>query len=122
MADQLKRPKFDATTPELNLIERITERAMAFEEKTLREEGYTDRQIARKLGNSGDRKMTWHMDLLAAHNSNPLRLQDMVSGPDFDFVHDVFGIRRHLNRETGELGDCFSPRFSRRGTHAEAQE
>lgn len=31
-----------------------------------------------------------------------------------DFGHDVLGIRRHLDRDTGELRDCFRPRFARK--------
>lgn len=53
------------------------------------------------------------MDLLAVHsNGNALRLEELRDAPDFDFAHDIFGIRRHLDRETGQLGDCFCPRFS----------
>lgn len=39
-----------------------------------------------------------------------LDLQKLLDAPDGDFGHDVFGIRRHINRQTGELGDCFLPR------------
>ena len=53
------------------------------------------------------------MDLTAVHaNGCPLRLDDFLSGLDFDFSHDIAGIRRYLNRETGQLGGCFSPRFA----------
>ena len=52
------------------------------------------------------------MDVLAAHlNGNPLRLRDLLAAESGDFMHDVFGIRAHLDRKTGKLGDCFSPRF-----------
>ena len=53
------------------------------------------------------------MDLTACHcNGNPLRLEELLHADEFNFSHDVFGIRRHLNRETGKLEDCFSPRYS----------
>jgi hypothetical protein len=53
------------------------------------------------------------MDLTACHlNGCPLRLEDMAKADDFNFAHDVLGIRRHLNRETGQLEDCFVPRFA----------
>jgi hypothetical protein len=53
------------------------------------------------------------MDLTACHaNGNPLRLEDLLSADDMNFSHDVFGIRRHLNRETGKLEGFFSPRYS----------
>jgi hypothetical protein len=54
------------------------------------------------------------MDISAAHMSNPMRLGELLGADDGNFAHDVFGIRRHLNRETGKLEDCFSPRFSAR--------
>ena len=57
--------------------------------------------------------MDAEMDITAVHaNGRPLRLQELASADDFNFAHDVFGIRRHLNRETGQLEDCFLPRFS----------
>lgn len=59
--------------------------------------------------------MDAEMDITAAHaNGNPLRLDDLLSADEFNFSHDVFGIRRHINRETGKLENCFVPRFSKR--------
>jgi hypothetical protein len=56
------------------------------------------------------------MDVTAAHcNGNPLRLEDLLKADDFNFMHDVCGIARHLNRDTGKLENFFSPRFSARG-------
>jgi hypothetical protein len=55
------------------------------------------------------------MDLSACHaNGNPLRLADLLAADDANFGHDVFGIRRYIDRKTGKLTDCFSPRFSQR--------
>ena len=42
-----------------------------------------------------------------------LDLQKLLDAPDGDFGHDVFGIRRHINRQTGELENCFLPRCAR---------
>jgi len=57
-------------------------------------------------------KMDWAMDITACHcNGNPLRLDELLASDDFNFTHDVLGISRHLNRDTGKLSD-FSPRFS----------
>lgn len=51
------------------------------------------------------------MDLEACHcNGMPLDLQKLLDAPDGDFGHDVFGIRRFIDRETGKLTDCFVPR------------
>lgn len=52
------------------------------------------------------------MDLCALHNTCPLRLDELLAADDFNFAHDVFGIRRHMDRETGDLKDFFLPRFS----------
>ena len=53
------------------------------------------------------------MDLTIVHaNGNPLRLDDFLEAQDFDFMHDIAGIHNHLDRKTGQLKDCFSPRYS----------
>jgi hypothetical protein len=55
------------------------------------------------------------MDLTACHaNGCPLDLGALLQAPDADFAHDVWGIRRHLDRDTGQLGDGFYPRYARR--------
>lgn len=51
------------------------------------------------------------MDLTACHlNGCTIDLPRLLAAPDTDFAHDVFGIRRHIDRETGGLGGCFLPR------------
>lgn len=58
-------------------------------------------------------RMSMNMDLTACHaNGNPLKLQLLLEADNFNFSHDVFGISNHINRKTGLLEDCFSPRFS----------
>ena len=58
-------------------------------------------------------RMTLDMDITAAHaNGCPLKLDELLAAPEFDFAHDVAGIQRHINRKTGELGDCFLPRYA----------
>lgn len=53
------------------------------------------------------------MDITATHcNGMPLRLADLLLADDFNFAHDLLGIRKHLNRTTGELENCFVPRFA----------
>lgn len=70
-------------------------------------------KLARKHRVSYDR-MTAIMDLTAAHaNGCPLRLRDLLAADDGNFAHDIFGIRRHIDRNTGKLGGCFLPRFTR---------
>lgn len=53
------------------------------------------------------------MDLLAAHCDCPLRLEDLLNADDVNFAHDVFGINRHLDRNTLILTDCFLPRCAK---------
>jgi len=86
--------KFTATMEERDIIAKIAERA---ERVLLRE--YKDR-------------FTTMMDLEVVHSNSPLRLADFLAADDFNFIHDIVGIRRHLNRETGNLEDCFLPRFT----------
>lgn len=54
------------------------------------------------------------MDITAAHIANPLTLEKLLHADDFNFLHDVSGIHRHIDRETGEMNNCFRPRFSAR--------
>ena len=53
------------------------------------------------------------MDIAACHaNGNPLLLKKLLEANEYEFAHDVLGIRKHIDRKTGQLKDCFSPRFS----------
>lgn len=55
------------------------------------------------------------LDLNAAHlNGCPLDLDRMLTAGDSDLMHDVRGINRHLDRETGKLKGKFMPRFALR--------
>lgn len=60
-------------------------------------------------------RMTCTMDLIATHaNGNPMDFGRLLSADNFNFSHDVCGIARHIDRNTGRLMGFFSPRFSRR--------
>lgn len=93
--------KFTANKEQRVLIHEIAARAV---------------KLALNLGaGDGVRLIDVMMDIEACiSNGCPLRLDDLLAAGDTDFAHDVFGIRRHLNRETGKLENCFSPRFSQR--------
>ena len=54
------------------------------------------------------------MDIAAAHADCPLALTDLLNAKNGDFGHDVFGIRRYMNRKTGKLENCFLPRAARK--------
>lgn len=55
------------------------------------------------------------MDLTACHaNGCPLDLEGLLNANGYDFFHDITDIVKHLNRTTGKLENCFSPRYARR--------
>lgn len=55
------------------------------------------------------------MNITAAHaNGNPLDLSALLVADDFNFAHDVFGIDRHICRDTGKMLNFFLPRFSKK--------
>jgi hypothetical protein len=88
-------PKFDASRLEMLTITKIARRAV---------------KLAAVAGVKYD-MLDAEMDVTACHcNGCPLDLQKLLDAPDSDFGHDVFGIRRFINRETGEIGGCFLPR------------
>jgi hypothetical protein len=53
------------------------------------------------------------LDLALAHLKTPLDLNLLLGADDGNFAHDVFGIARHVDRESGRLRDCFLPRTAR---------
>lgn len=69
---------------------------------------------ARKLGfvKSTGGEVTVRMDIMTAHQANPLKLDDLLAADDFNFMHDVAGINKHLDRISGDFNDCFWPRFA----------
>lgn len=88
-----------ASKDELAVIRKIADRAVA---------------LAESFGvDYASRTAT--MDISATHaNGNPLDLDGLLKSDDGNFAHDVFGIRRHINRSTGKLEDCFVPRYTLR--------
>lgn len=55
------------------------------------------------------------MDITACHmNGTPLDLKKLLNADDANFAHDVWGIRRHINRENGKIENCFVPRMAAR--------
>jgi hypothetical protein len=94
------RPNFNTSREQLELISKIADRAH-------------DLEHGAGARHHGQETMTWLMDLSAVMNSCPIDLAALLAADDANFAHDVFGIRRHIDRETGELGDCFLPRFAK---------
>jgi hypothetical protein len=88
----MKAVSFDVSAKDGKLINQIVVRAAAL------------------LG--GFERIELAMDVTAIHaNGCPLRLSGLLTASDVDFCHDISGIRRHLNRNTGQLENFFSPRF-----------
>ena len=101
----MKQVSFDVSAKDGKLINQIVVRAASL------------------LG--GFEKLELAMDLTAVHaNGNRLRLKELLAAPDFDFVHDIAGIRRHPNRSTGVLENFFTPRYNSnvKGRKAAAKE
>jgi len=57
--------------------------------------------------------LTICMDIQAAHAHCPLKLEELLQARDFDFIHDVSGIKVNLNRKTGKLENSFIPRYAK---------
>lgn len=88
---------FDVTKDDARIIGQVVKRAV----KVLAQQGVTADVLS------------MHMDITACHASGcKLKLAELLAADDFNFGHDVFGISRHINRETGQLEDCFVPRFA----------
>ena len=61
----------------------------------------------------GCSRMEVVMDLTVCHClAEPLDLRGLLQANYGDLVHDVSGILAHLNRETGQLEHCFTPRYA----------
>lgn len=86
------RPDFSVAQDEITLIHRIALRAYEI--------------------NNDINFTTLMMDLSACHNTCPLKLEELFNADLSDFAHDVGGIMCHINRRTGQLEDCFLPRFA----------
>ena len=70
----------------------------------------------------GRERMGLMMDLIACHNGPcKLDLAFLAAASDLDFFHDVGGIYRHFNRETGALDDAFWPRTAAKETAAKTR-
>ncbi len=97
---QTEMLKFCSTKEEMLAVNAIAKRGMA---------------LLKKLGITPlPTMLDLTMDIEAAHcNGCPLDLAKFLAFDDVNFSHDFGGIRRHINRTTGELEDCFSPRCSR---------
>lgn len=66
-------------------------------------------------------KLTARMDLTATHaNGCKLDLDRLLNADDFNFIHDIAGIAKHIDRSTGRLDGIFLPRHALPETVEEA--
>ena len=87
--------KWNCSAYELMQIGKISKRAV---------------RLAQKLGIEYEH-VDAVMDIEATHcNGCALDLEKLLSFDDANFGHDVFGIRRHVNRTCGQPGGSFLPR------------
>ena len=64
------------------------------------------------IGNSG--RLTLLMDLKNVNDKVcELDFEALLKAEESEFAHDICGIQRNINRETGKLENCFRPRFAR---------
>jgi len=56
--------------------------------------------------------LSLRMDLEAVHYHTPLDFKKMAQADEVNFAHDISGIIRAVDRNTGLLRDYFKPRFA----------
>lgn len=96
-------PSFECAHSERDAANRIARRAFALRK------AFAARDTSRNIPDV----LSMQMDLVATHaNGCPLDFQRLEAADDFNLLHDVLGIERHLNRDTGQLQDFFLPRFA----------
>jgi len=87
------------------------------------EEYETITHICDRVGWIGRGKFDLAMDIAATHrNGCELDLDKLLNFPEFDFYHDIQGIREHIDRKTGKLRDFFLPRCSLGDKQKEARK
>jgi len=91
----MSQVNFNTTKTESELIMRIVDRAITDFSEYFSIEEMLDRV----------------MDLAACHcNGTALDLEKLLGADDFNFIHDLGGIRKNMDRNTGKLKNFFVPR------------
>lgn len=86
---------FDVSFDDLLIISKITDRFIEI------------------VGIPESKKLSICMDISAAHSHERLDLAGLLSATAGDIIHDVSGIRRYINRDTGETTRWFTPRYTK---------
>jgi hypothetical protein len=91
--------------PDLEVILNIAERGVQYYEQAATN--------GTQATDSGREMLKIVMDLSLCHRlACKLDLAGLLNADNSNFVHDIMGIRRHLNRQTGQLMQCFEPRYA----------
>lgn len=96
---------FDVSSEEFKVIQQIVARAKTIHAEFIQQAMPFD-------------DISLEMDLCACiAQGQPLRLQELLVADDFNFVHDVFGIRKYMDRNpksptAGKLTAFFVPRYA----------
>lgn len=53
------------------------------------------------------------LDISGVAKNYDIDMDALLAAPDYDFAHDIRGIRAHIDRKTGLLADGFVPRCLR---------
>ena len=87
--------QFDCTVPEMRIVKKIVDRAVKL-----------------KLFKPSQRTIAV-MNLEACHsNGCKLDFDRLLAADDINFKHDIAGIERHIDKETGKLDGMFQPRHA----------
>lgn len=57
-------------------------------------------------------RMSLMMDLELADKKWNLRLEEFLDAKRFDFVHDIMGVQRYIDRQKKTFNDMFVPRHA----------
>ena len=102
--------KTELTLTDCKLISKIANRAMKMFDGSQEKQTELIRTCSEYSGYN-NKKMDFMIDLEKVNCD--LDLQALLDADDLNFAHDIAGINRHLDHDTGELKDCFWPRFAR---------
>lgn len=102
MQKAAKKVNFSVTTEERILIQKVADKA------------WKNTPQGNLGGSFYVTKEDHVMDLIAVHkNGCPMDWEKLLRFPPAAFRHDIQGISRNLNRQTGELENFFIPRAAR---------
>lgn len=96
-----KEVRFDSTVEELALIRRCVDRYKKLKEG-----------IGQEIVGGWELDVTMTLDAVNS-NGTPIDFQKLLASYDFSFVHDMAGMEKHIDKNTGKLTGFFLPRSAR---------